>query len=132
MLLPTPAGETVRLQDIQGELTLVLFWNPESSFCIRMLDDLKAWQADASPGAPRLVVISTGRDGENGAMALHSQVLLDPGFVAGRAFRVAGTPSAVLVDAEGRIASEVAIGAPAVLALAGAKTRLTSSTARGA
>lgn len=31
-----------------------------------------------------------------------------------------GTPSAVLVDADGKIASDVAVGAPAVLALAGA------------
>jgi len=29
-----------------------------------------------------------------------------------------GTPSAVLVDVEGKIASEVAVGAPAVLELA--------------
>ena len=32
---------------------------------------------------------------------------------------VAGTPMAVLVDAEGKIASELAAGAPAVLELAG-------------
>ena len=37
-----------------------------------------------------------------------------------RAFGATGTPSAVLVDAEGRIASDVAVGAPAVMGLAGA------------
>lgn len=42
----------------------------------------------------------------------------DDGFAAGRAFGAGGTPSAVLVDAAGRIASEVGIGAAAVLALA--------------
>ena len=31
-----------------------------------------------------------------------------------------GTPSAVLVDSEGKVTSEVAVGVPAVLALAGA------------
>jgi hypothetical protein len=53
-------------------------------------------------------------------MKLSSPVLLDQNFATGRAFGASGTPSAVLVDAEGRIASEVAVGAPAVLGLAGA------------
>ena len=47
-------------------------------------------------------------------------MVLDQQFAAGRAFGASGTPSAVLVDAKGRIASEVAVGAPAVLGLAGA------------
>jgi hypothetical protein len=37
---------------------------------------------------------------------------------AGVPFGATGTPSAVLVDAEGRIASSVTVGGPAVLALA--------------
>jgi hypothetical protein len=47
-------------------------------------------------------------------------VLLDQdGMRVGRLFGATGTPMAVLVDAEGKIASEVAAGAPVVLALAG-------------
>ncbi len=53
-------------------------------------------------------------------MELSSPVLLDQNFAAGRAFGASETPSAVLVDAEGKVASEVAVGAPAVLDLAGA------------
>jgi hypothetical protein len=53
-------------------------------------------------------------------MGLTSPVLLDQNFAAGRAFGASGTPSAVLVDAEGKVASGVAVGAPAVLELAGA------------
>ena len=47
-------------------------------------------------------------------------VSLDQGGMSvGSKFGASGTPMAVLVDAEGKIASEVAAGAPAVLALAG-------------
>jgi hypothetical protein len=53
-------------------------------------------------------------------MGLRSPVVLDQGCATGRSFGVIGTPSAVLVDAEGTIASGIAKGAPAVLALAGA------------
>jgi hypothetical protein len=53
-------------------------------------------------------------------MGLSSTVVLDQQFAVGRAFGASGPPSAVLVDSEGKIASEVAVGAPAVLELAGA------------
>jgi hypothetical protein len=55
---------------------------------------------------------------ENGAQGLQSPVVLDQGLAVGNAFGADGTPMAVLVDAEGRIASGVAAGAPEVLALA--------------
>ena len=53
-------------------------------------------------------------------MGLGSAIVLDQQFSTGRAFEASGTPSAILVDAEGRIASEVAVEAPAVMGLAGA------------
>jgi peroxiredoxin/uncharacterized membrane protein YphA (DoxX/SURF4 family) len=116
--LPDLDGTAVSLQAFGGESTLVLFWNPGCGFCSRMLDDLKAWEADPPLAAPQLLVVSTGTAVANRAMGLRSTVVLDQGFVTGRAFGAGGTPSAVLVDAAGLVASEVAVGAPAVLALA--------------
>jgi peroxiredoxin len=116
--LPDLSGKQVSLADFRGDPTLVLFWNPGCGFCQRMLDDLKAWEAKPSEGAPRLLVVSTGSVEENKAMGLRSPVLLDQGFSVGNLFGANGTPMAVLVDAEGNIASEVAAGAPDVLALA--------------
>jgi hypothetical protein len=104
----------------RGYSTLVLFWNPGCGFCARMLDDLKAWEQNPPAGAPKLLVISTGTAEDNRAMGLHAPTVLDQSFAAGKAFGASGTPSAVLVDAEGTIASEIAVGAQAVLALAGA------------
>lgn len=117
--LPDLTGKPVRLVDFRGHPTLVLFWNPGCGFCARMLDDLKAWeQGDgAQPGAPKLLVVSTGEVAANTAQGLQSTIVLDQGFATGRAFGAGGTPSAVLVDTDGNIASAVAVGAPAVLAL---------------
>jgi hypothetical protein len=53
-------------------------------------------------------------------MGLSSAIVLDQQFSTGRAFEASGTPSAILVDAEGSIASEVAVEALAVMGLAGA------------
>jgi hypothetical protein len=84
-----------------------------------MLADLKAWEAQKPAEAPRLLVVSSESVVDNQAMGLRSPVLLDQaGMSIGSQFGASGTPMAVLVDAEGRIASELAAGAPAVLALA--------------
>jgi hypothetical protein len=88
-----------------------------------MLPDLKAWEAAPPPGAPQLLLISSESAGANAAQGLQAPILLDGSFEAGRAFRASGTPSAVLLDADGSIASPLAVGAEAVLALAGATTR---------
>ena len=111
-------GKSVELKDFRGEDTLVLFWNPGCGFCQQMLPDLKEWETNPPEGAPNLLVVSDGAQEANREMNLRSPVVLDPQFSAGSAFGANGTPSAVLVDSEGKIASELAIGAPAVLALA--------------
>ena len=118
--LPDLDGNTFELADFKGEETLVLFWNPGCGFCQQMLPDLKEWEARAPEEAPNLVVVSAGSEEANKEMGLASPVLLDQNFAVGRAFGASGTPSAVLVDAEGKVTSEVAVGAPGVLELAGA------------
>lgn len=113
----TLEGEQASLVSLKGEPTALLFWNPGCGYCARMLDDLKEAEANASEGAPRIVLISTGDPEQNRAMGLQSMILLDQGFSVSRAFGASGTPSAVLIDADGRVASTVAVGAPAVLSL---------------
>jgi hypothetical protein len=84
-----------------------------------MIPDLKEWEAAPPEGAPRLLVVSDGTVEDNEAQGLGSKVLLDDDdYTVSDAFGAAGTPSAVLVDAEGRIASEVVVGSSAVLELA--------------
>jgi peroxiredoxin len=118
--LPDLAGKAIKLSDFRGSPTLVLFWRPSCGFCARMLPDLKAWEANRSNGAPKLLVVSTDSVEDNKAMGLRSPVVLEKGGMSvGSKFGAAGTPMAVLVDAQGKIASELAGGAPAVLALAG-------------
>jgi thiol-disulfide isomerase/thioredoxin len=121
------SGKEVSLkEDFKGEDTLVLFWNPGCGFCNQMLPDLKQWEQNPPQGAPKLLMVSAGTKEANEQMGLRSAVLLDQQFATGRAFGAGGTPSAVLVDKEGKVASEVAVGAPAVLELARAGKRPTA------
>lgn len=112
-------GNPFSLDDQKGAKTMLLFWNPGCGFCRRMVDDVKAFEASPPKNAPKLVLVSTGTPEANKEFGLSSVTLLDQGFNTGRAFGASGTPSAVLIDARGKVASEVAVGAPAVLALAG-------------
>ncbi len=116
--LPDLTGETVKLAGFRGERTLLLFWNPGCGFCQRMLGDLKDWEARRPKDAPKLLIVSTGTVEANQQLGLRSTLLLDQGFTTGRAFGATGIPSAVLVNTDGTIGSEVAVGAQAVLALA--------------
>jgi thiol-disulfide isomerase/thioredoxin len=95
--------------------SLVLFWNPDCGFCRSMQEELLAWEATAGGSSPQLVVISSGEEERTRAEGFRSPVLLDPDQAASEAFRAGGTPSAVLVDADGRVASELLMGAEAIL-----------------
>lgn len=113
--LPDLAGKRVELADVRGTPTLLLFWNPNCGFCRRMLSDLQTWEATLHANAPRLLLISTGTVEANQAQGLRAPILLEDGFHTGFAYGAKGTPSAVLIDAEGRIASQVVVGASAIM-----------------
>jgi peroxiredoxin len=124
------SGTKMTADDLRGRPTLLLFWNPGCGFCQQMLNDLKRWEADASPGAPRLLVVSTGSPEANRAMGLSSRVVLDEGSATMRAFAAYGTPMAVLLDADLTVASPVVAGAPAVLELAAGSPPVSQQQAR--
>jgi peroxiredoxin len=116
--LPDLAGRVMDLDEFRGSKTLLLFWNPSCGFCNRMLDDLKSWENNRPDGAPQLLVISRGSAEDNAKMGLRSPVLIDNTFAAGMAFGASGTPSAVLITADGTVGSSVVVGAQAVLMIA--------------
>jgi hypothetical protein len=82
-----------------------------------MLEDLKVWEANRPKEAPKLLVVSTGSVEANRALGLRSPVLLEEELTTGRRFGATGTPIGVLVDAQGKIASQLAVGAESILVL---------------
>jgi peroxiredoxin len=116
--LPDNDDRPVSLGDFRRRRALLLFWNPACGFCARMLDELREWETTALRAAPQLVIVSTGTAAQNIEMGLHAPVLQDPSNTVAPTFGVNGTPMAVLVDGQGRIASHPAAGAEAVFELA--------------
>lgn len=112
-------GTEVSLDSLLGTPTLLLFWNPDCGFCKAMADDLIRWES--KPTTTRLVFISSGEESavRQEGERFRSLFLYDVDFDIAPMFGARGTPSAVLLDATGRLASSLAIGEQNILALLG-------------
>ncbi len=108
--------------NFNGRNTLLFFWNPSCGFCKSMLPALKTWEGSRKQPSLALLMISSGTAELNFAMQLNIPIALDQHFNVGRTFGVTGTPSAVLIDSDGRIAAPIAVGAPQIHALAAMET----------
>jgi thiol-disulfide isomerase/thioredoxin/uncharacterized membrane protein YphA (DoxX/SURF4 family) len=117
--LPDLSSNPVTLADRRGREVVLVFWSTSCGFCDQMLPDLKAWEAERPDGAPEVILVSNGAVEDNRRMGLTSTVVIDEGFSVAQAFGAGGTPAAVLVDADGKVASEVAMGAPDVFLMLG-------------
>lgn len=113
-------GEDITLADAVERNSLLLFWNPDCGFCRSLHEDLLAFEAAAPENAPALVVVSSGEPADVKKEDFTSTVLLDPDWTVSAALGATGTPMAVLVSAEKRIASRVVSGGDSVLELLGA------------
>ena len=101
---------------LHGRMTLFVFWDPTCSFCGMFLDDFRALQDRVEATGMHVVVVSSG-DGGVAERSLPWPYVVDPNRALALDMGAAGTPMARLVDAEGRIASEVAAGADEIIAL---------------
>ncbi len=119
MRLPLPDldGNYVSLDDYLGNETIVVFWNVDCGFCQRMLPEFQEWEQRAGDWIDRVLVISAGPIADNKKQGIRSRIVIDDGFTAGNSFGATGTPSAILLDKEGRVASPLAVGNDALLHL---------------
>jgi thiol-disulfide isomerase/thioredoxin/uncharacterized membrane protein YphA (DoxX/SURF4 family) len=112
-------GRDISDNDLKGKKTLVAFWSTGCPHCANMIEDLRNWDGARGQDEPNLIVFSDGSREELQAYRLESPVILDEGHQTAAGFGMYGTPSAVLVNEDGVIVSETAIGAPDIWALVG-------------
>jgi peroxiredoxin len=124
--LASLAGGLKKLADWRGRRVLLIFFNPRCGFCSRMAPELAALPVEPAGGRPLPLVVTTGSVDENRQLveehALRCPVLLQEGGEVASDYHAAGTPMGYLLDEQGRIASELAVGAEALLALAGSRS----------
>jgi peroxiredoxin len=122
------AGVRRKLSDFRGQDVLIIFFGPKCGFCTRMAPDLAALAADGTGGRPIPIVVSNGDADENRKLVeqfgIRCVVLLQDEMEVATRFRAHGTPTGYRIDAEGRIASALAVGAEPLLKLADQKALL--------
>ena len=113
------SGKTIGSDYFRGKSTLVAFWSMTCPHCLEMMDDLRSWDTTKGEDEPKLLVFSDGDMEQLMALGLTSPVILDEGHKAAAEFGMFGTPSAILVNEDGKFVTETAIGAPDIWSLIG-------------
>jgi peroxiredoxin len=139
--LPDLTGERKTLAQCRGQTVLLIFFNPACGFCRELLPKLVALSSERAeaerntkdpasngephseqPSWPHLLIISTG-DVETNRKFFNEHkvtcpVLLQKDMELATAYKANGTPTGYLINSEGKIASELAVGAETLLVLA--------------
>jgi peroxiredoxin len=124
--LPDLAGGQQSLAQFRGREVLLIFFNPQCGFCTQMAPALAALRPEGGDGQPVPLVLTTGDAETNRRLVaehgLRCPVLLQKEMEVASQYLTGGTPTGYLIDAEGAIASELAVGADALLAVAAARS----------
>jgi len=119
--LPDTEGVEVALADLADRRVLLVNWSPRCGFCTRIAPELAELQPELEAGGVEMVFITLGDAEENRPLleehGLRPRVLYGDGQDV-EVFAGVGTPSAYLVDADGKALSQLMIGADKVPDLA--------------
>jgi peroxiredoxin len=118
LVLQDVDGRSLRLSAFRGQRVLLLFWNAQCGHCRALRPTLERWLAGESGGNLQVLIVASGSPEANRADPLPGALVLDPDFAVGLELGVTGTPAAIAIDSDGRIAAPVAVGGEAVMNLA--------------
>jgi peroxiredoxin len=134
--LPDLAGGRRSLAQFRGRNLLLIFFNPQCGFCTKMAPALAALPSDGGEGRPVPLVVTTGAAEGNRRLVdehgLRCPVLLQQQMEVASHYLTGGTPTGYLIDEQGNIASALAMGADALLALAAPSAARSTALANGA
>jgi peroxiredoxin len=120
--LPGLEGGRVTLEEFRGQQVLLTFFSPTCGFCQRMVPDLARLPQAAGNGHPLPLLITNGNAEENrkllGEAGIRFPVGVQREMDVASQYKVGGTPMGYIIDEQGLIASEVAVGADQILRLA--------------
>ena len=122
--LPDLAGGRRSLTQFRGQKVLLIFFNPQCGFCTKMMSSLADLASAEDENSPVLLVVTTGDAETNRKLfaehGVRCAVLLQKEMEVASKYLTGGTPTGYLIGEDGTIASELAMGADALLALAAA------------
>jgi len=115
--LPDHSGAIRHRDEFRGRETILLLWNPACDHCQQLFSALRSWKNAPSGRAINLVFVLQARSQAIAHLTSDSTVLVDSTFRLGSWLGARGTPAAIQLDSAGRLASQLAEGADAILSL---------------
>ncbi len=124
--LPGLNGNRVSLSDFRGQRVLLIYWSAECGFCDMLAADLARVDSKLQKNNTQVVLVSYGDAESNRKLAqehgLNCPILLMQDaaaqkFLEDEVFKQCGTPSAYLLDEQGRVAQPLAAGMDVVAVL---------------
>ncbi len=112
-------GDEITDKSLLGRRTLVAFSSLTCPHCTVLMGQIREWELNKKPEDPSFVIFADGEPVEHTTLGLESPILVDPEYAVAQKFGMHGAPSAVLVNEEGTIITETAIGPPNIWALIG-------------
>lgn len=117
---PAPFIRLPDLDDVDRDLMtggtaqVLLFWSPDCGYCDQLAPELHLLQMGRDANAPAITLVTRGSEAANRGQGFGFRTLLDLDLSASTAFGSYGTPAAIMVDADGKVASPLARGIRAV------------------
>jgi thiol-disulfide isomerase/thioredoxin/uncharacterized membrane protein YphA (DoxX/SURF4 family) len=120
--LRNSSGKTTKLADLKGNETLAVFWSVTCPHCVAFLEEFREWDQTKNGNSPNLVLFSTAVGDDFKELGFRSESVTDTEWKISNKIGMEGTPSAILINADGKIASETAAGAKNIMALIGKRS----------
>ncbi len=119
--LPDLDGVSHKLSDFRGREVLLIFIDPKCGFCTKMAPELAALAIEKAEGRALPVIVTTGNREANRKLVerhgMRCPVLLQNEMEVASRYQAQGTPMGYRLDAGGRIASALTVGAEPLLKL---------------
>lgn len=119
--LPDLSGKRHTLDEWRGKRVLIVFFSPHCGFCTMIAPDIAAVSPDGADGLPVPIIVTNGSVADNRdwieEYGVRCTVLRQEGMTVANRYQATGTPMGYLIDEEGRIASEMAVGGPPIVDL---------------
>lgn len=115
------SGSTISRQTFLGKPTLTFFLSTTCGYCSEVIDQIRKWENSPDRNGTNAIIFSEGDPETHKAYGLSTPIVIDEGYKLSGNLGMFSVPSGVLIDEDGVIATESALGGPMIWSLIGRK-----------
>lgn len=116
-LLKDLHGNEISEEFFKGRTTLAVFLSTTCSFCKEVVDEIR--EMEKEDAAPQMIVFSEGDREQHIDWEIETPIVLEQNYKTAEKIGMFSVPSAVLVNENGIVVSEAAVGSQSIWALVG-------------